>query len=111
MTTSSNPLIGEWYHYPEKAQKFVVTAIEDDAGTVEIQYFDGTLDEFDLGDWEAMETEGVAEPEDWTGPMDNIDTDDLTPIGSDMSAEDWEAPYVEEDEKRSAGPRYADEEE
>ena len=43
--------------------------------------------------------------------MDDIETDDLTPIGTEMSDEDWEAPYDEESEKRSAGPRFTDEEE
>ena len=28
MAISSNPLIGQWYHYPEKAQKFMVTAVD-----------------------------------------------------------------------------------
>jgi hypothetical protein len=111
MASSTDPLIGQWYHYPEKAQKFVVTAIEDGAGTVEVQYFDGTIDEFDLDDWSELRAETIAEPEDWTGPMDDIETDDLTPIGTEMSAEDWDAPYDEEGEKRSAGPRYSDEEE
>jgi len=108
---SSNPLIGQWYHYPEKSEKFMVTAIEDATGTVEVQYFDGTIGEFDLADWRSMRAEGIAEPEDWTGPMDDIETDDLTPIGTEMSDEDWEEPYDEEAEKRSAGRRYSDEEE
>ncbi len=111
MAWSSSPLIGQWYHYPEKSQKFMVTAIEDASGTVEIQYFDGTIGEFDLTDWASLHAEGVAEPEDWTGPMDDIEADDLTPIGTEMSDEDWEAPYDEEGEKLSAGPRYSDEEE
>jgi hypothetical protein len=111
LARSTSPLIGQWYHYPEKSQKFVVTAIDDDGGTVEIQYFDGTIDEFELDDWSSLRAEGIAEPEDWTGPMDDIETDDLNPVGTEMSEEDWEEPYDEEDEKLSAGPRYSDEEE
>ena len=111
MARSTDPLIGQWYHYPEKSQKFMVTAIEEDAGTVEIQYFDGTIDEFELDEWSSLQAETIAEPEDWTGPMDDIETDDLNPVGTEMSDEDWEAPYDEESEKRSAGPRYSDEEE
>lgn len=111
VTYSTDPLIGQWYHYPEKSQKFVVTAIEDSAETVEVQYFDGTIGEFDLDDWSALHAEEVAEPEDWTGPMDNIEIDDLNPVGTEMSDEDWDAPYDEESEKLSAGQRYSDEEE
>jgi hypothetical protein len=43
--------------------------------------------------------------------MDNIEKDDLNPVGTEMQREDWDAPYSEEDEKRRAGPRSSDEEE
>jgi hypothetical protein len=42
--------------------------------------------------------------------MDNIERDDLTPVGTEMRREDWDAPYDEEMEKTSAGPRISDEE-
>ena len=89
----------------------MVTAIDDDAGTVEIQYFDGAIDEFDLQDWSEMQAEEIAEPEDWTGPMDDIEIDDLNPVGNEISEEGWEEPYDEEDEKLSTAPPYSDEEE
>ena len=107
MARSTDPIIAQWYHYPQKAQKFQVTAIDGKAATVEIHYFDGNLDEFDLTTWYAMEVERIEEPEDWTGPMDNIEKDDLT----EMRREDWEAPYDEELEKVKAGPRITEEEE
>jgi len=108
MTKSTDPIIDQWYHYPQKAQKFLVTAIDETTHTVEIQYFDGSLDEFELTTWYAMEVEPVAAPEDWTGPMDNIERDDLNPVGTEMQREDWDAPYDEEQEKISAGPRVTD---
>lgn len=111
MTKSVDPIINEWYHYPQKAQKFQVTAIDSHADTVEIQYFDGSLDEFDLSVWYAMEAERIEAPEDWTGPMDNLENDDLNPVGTEMHREDWAAPYDEELEKLEAGPRLNEEEE
>ena len=111
MAWNSSPLIGQWYYYPEKSENFMVTAIEDSTGTVEVQYFDGTIGEFELTEWRSLHAEEIAEPEDWTGPMDAIETDDLTPVVTETSDEDWEEPYDEEAEKRSAGPRYSDEEE
>jgi hypothetical protein len=110
MAKSTDPIIAQWYHYPQKSEKFQVTAIEDHFDTVEVQYFDGTIGEFELTAWYAMEVEPVATPEDWTGPMDNIERDDLTPVGTEMRREDWDAPYDEEKEKTSAGPRISDEE-
>ncbi len=108
MAKSTDPIIAQWYHYPQKAQKFQVTAIDDHFDTVEVQYFDGTIGEFELTTWYAMEVEPVATPEDWTGPMDNIEKDDLNPVGTEMQREDWDAPYDEEMEKTSAGPRISD---
>ena len=99
MTTTPNPMIDSWYHQAEKAQRFLVTAIDEHSDTVEIQYFDGTLDEIDLATWYAMDVELVEAPEGWTGP---VDMDDLSSIDAEMSAEDWQAPYNEEMEKMSA---------
>ena len=111
MAKSTDPIIGQWYHYPQKAEKFQITAIDERAATVEVQYFDGTIDEFELTTWYAMEAELVATPEDWTGPLDNVVKDDLTQSGTEMSADDWLSPYDEEREKNSAGPRQMDEDE
>ncbi len=105
MTSKADPIIDAWYHYPAKAQKFKVTAFDDHTNTIEIQYFDGTLDEFDFNTWYGFDMERIEPPEDWTGPMDNIEIDDLNPVGTEMRREDWEAPYQEEDEKNRAGPR------
>ena len=99
MTHTPNPIVDSWYHQAEKAQKFLVTAIDEHSDTVEIQYFDGTLDEIDLVTWYAMDVELVEAPEDWTGP---VDMEDLASIDAEMSSEDWEAPYNEEMEKMSA---------
>ena len=99
MTRTPDPEVDSWYHHAEKAQKFQVTAIDEHSDTVEIQYFDGTLDEFDLSTWYAMDVESVEAPEDWTGP---VDMEDLSSIDAEMSAEDWDAPYNEEMEKLHA---------
>ena len=99
MTSTPNPMIDSWYHQAEKAQKFLVTAIDEHSDTVEIQYFDGTLDEIDLVTWYAMDVELVEAPEDWTGP---VDMEDLGAIDAEMSSADWEAPYDEEMEKMNA---------
>jgi hypothetical protein len=110
MTSEADPIIDSWYHHPEKAQKFKVTALDDHAATVEIQYFDGSIGELDLDTWYGLDIERIEEPEDWTGPMDNVEKDDLNPVGTEMRREDWESPYQEVDEKRRAGHRTPEEE-
>ena len=99
MARTTSPVIDSWYQYAEKAQKFLVTAIDEHSDTVEIQYFDGTLDEFDLVTWYSMDVEPVEAPEDWTGP---VDMDDLDSVDAEMSSEDWQAPYDEVLEKSHA---------
>src|SRR6185503_14553144 len=56
--------------------------------TIEIQGFDGDLDEIDQEVWAGLPL-GLAEaPEDWTGPVD-VTGDELDGQGSEMSAADW----------------------
>jgi hypothetical protein len=73
------PGIGDWYRLNGGAL-FEVVALDDDDGTVEIQYFDGTLEEMDIEDWDTQWEDGALEtaeaPEDWTGSVDVEDNDD-----------------------------------
>jgi hypothetical protein len=67
------PSVGEWYRL-NGGELFEVVAVDDDDGTIEIQYFDGTVEEMDLEDWEAQCEERALEaaqpPEDWSGSVD-----------------------------------------
>ena len=105
MSKSPDPVINQRYNYPQKAEKFQVIATDDRTVTVEIQYFDGNLDEVELTTWYSREKERIEGPEDWTGSMDNIEKDDHNPVGTEMRREDWAALYDEELEKMEAGPR------
>lgn len=92
MSTETDPLIGCWYRYVDKGLRFEVVAIDDDEGIIETQYFDGDLEEIDLEDWYEMDIERTAEPEDWTGPMDDIEQDDLGYSETLLGTSDWNAP-------------------
>lgn len=76
---SAQPDIGEWYRI-RGGDQFEVVAVDEDDGTVEVQYFDGTVEELDLGDWEAQRANGdLAEaeaPEDGKGSADFDDDED-----------------------------------
>ena len=73
------PTIGEWYRY-SGGELFEVVACDDDEGTIEIQHFDGTVEELDYDDWNASwqdrEIEAAAAPEDWSGSVDMDAEDD-----------------------------------
>ena len=75
------PGIGDWYRL-DSGSLFEVVAYDDDDGTIEIQYFDGTVEEMDIEDWEAQWEDGALEsaeaPEDWSGSVD-VDVEDSWP--------------------------------
>jgi hypothetical protein len=72
------PGIGDWYRL-DSGSLFEVVAYDADDGTIEIQYFDGTVEEMDVEDWEAQWEDGALEsaeaPEDWSGSVD-VDAED-----------------------------------
>jgi len=84
------PAIGDWYRMNGGAL-FEVVALDDDDGTIEIQYFDGTVEEMDIEDWEAQWEDGALEaaeaPEDWSGSVD-VETSDDESRSSESPAED-----------------------
>jgi hypothetical protein len=63
------PVIGDWYRNIT-GEIYEVVAIDDDDGTVEIQYFDGSIEELDLDTWFETVAEPAEPPEDWSGPLD-----------------------------------------
>ena len=45
-------------------------ALDDDATTVEIQHYDGAIEELDFDSWDEMEIIMIEAPEDWSGSLD-----------------------------------------
>jgi hypothetical protein len=71
------PIVGNWYTHRDKGELFQVVALDEEAGTIEIQEFDGGLDELDLEEWRALAVETAAQPEDWGGPLDDVEPDEF----------------------------------
>lgn len=67
------PEIGQWYQRADRPQPFQVVAIDERAETVEIEYFDGTVDEWPLSHWHALEIEPTGAPPDASGALDEGD--------------------------------------
>lgn len=72
-----DPIIGNWYRNEETGDDFEVVAIDEDTQTIEIQYFEGELEELDLDAWYELPLEAIEAPEDWSGPYDEMEDDDL----------------------------------
>jgi hypothetical protein len=63
------PAIGDWYQAPGGIT-FEVIAVDDEDGTVDIQHFDGTVEELDFDAWEDGEFMLTDPPEDYSGSLD-----------------------------------------
>lgn len=86
MATGS-PNIGEWYRQPG-GYLFEVVAFDEDEGTIEIQHFDGTLEELDFDAWNDAYFMVVEAPEDWTGSVD-MDPADMVLGQEGTTSQDW----------------------
>jgi hypothetical protein len=47
-----------------------VVAVDETAATVEVQQFDGTIDEFDIERWPELLLREISGPDDWSGSVD-----------------------------------------
>jgi hypothetical protein len=90
MRDEYEPRVGEWYQNREVGQTFEVVAVDDETGSIEIQYYDGEVAELDLDTWNEMDLELAAPPEDWAAPFDDVEKDER---GYDsLRPEDWSGP-------------------
>lgn len=76
------PRIGHWYR-DVAGDLFEVVAFDEEDGSIEIQHFDGTVEEVDVDAWSELPIVIAAPPEDWSGSLDierddyGVDFDDL----------------------------------
>jgi len=86
------PQVSNWYRNLTTEQDFEVVAFEGDDGLIEIQYFDGNLEEIDIDSWYEMELNELSAPEDWSGPFE--DNHPLFTLDDDNSAQakQWSSP-------------------
>lgn len=68
------PVVGERYQRLDRPQPFQVVAIDEDDETVDIEYFDGTVDEWPLWHWLELEIERSGAPPDTSGALDGDET-------------------------------------
>jgi hypothetical protein len=99
--TSPSPVVGDWYRRPGGAL-FEVVAIDRDDATVEVQHFDGTLEEFDLESWAEQEFEEAQAPEDWSGSVD-VDSEDYEADREASSTTVWTDPLTSLDRSEASG--------
>jgi hypothetical protein len=92
MPNELDPIVGQWYLHRDKGEMFRVVAVDTTQDYIEIQSFDGDVEELETAAWQAMDIEAAEAPEDWTGPLDDIELDDLGLTETDMTPQDWRQP-------------------
>jgi len=64
-TSVGGPDIGQWYARTDKGEQFQVVGRDDGSRTIEIQSFDGEVDEIDVEAWGTLPLERIELPQDW----------------------------------------------
>ena len=92
MPNELDPIIDQWYAHLDKGQRFFVVAINEEEKTVDIQHFDGEIQELSMNEWRNLQIELSVEPENWSGALDIAEQDDLGTGVTDTRPDDWTEP-------------------
>ena len=90
------PDIGQWFRRPN-GTLFEVVAVDEDSETVEIQRFDGTIDEVEIERWPNLMLIEVSPPEDVSGSLD-MDPEDLGDVSEADAKNGYQDPLAFLDE-------------
>ena len=88
------PEIGQWYQDSRSGQLFEIVASDSNEGSIQVQFLDGELTDYDLESWAELMLQPAAAPEDWrTGfevdGEDNVDPDEA------LHPTSWASPVTE----------------
>lgn len=95
MPNEFSPIVDQWYWHHDKGPLFYVIAVSDEDRTVEVQHYDGDIEEYSFAEWRDMDIEPGEEPENWAGPVDVSETDDLGTDVTDTCERDWNEPLAD----------------
>jgi hypothetical protein len=77
MNTRPELEVDRWYQDAATGNTFRIVAFDRDADSIEVQYFNGDLAEYDFASWAESQFVPIEAPEDWTGPFDDVELDDF----------------------------------
>jgi len=76
-------VVGSWYQGGD-GQIFEVVAVDEDAGTIEIQYLEGDIGEFELDVWRILTLVRVPPPDDWESVIIDQEPDGADLVGDEF---------------------------
>lgn len=85
MNNEQEPVVGQWYRDNE-GHFFEIVASDED--TIEIQYYDGEVEELDLDVWLEMTVTPIDEPGYGSGPFEEVD-DEIGLLAEDYRPSSW----------------------
>ncbi len=88
---SIRPIVGNWYKNTVTGQTFEVVATDDDTQLIEIQHFEGEVEELEDETWQELELIDLPPQEDWSGPFDDLEPEEIEIDGS-ANGMDWRNP-------------------
>jgi hypothetical protein len=106
MRDELDPIAGNWYRHLDKGQMFRVVGIDEGRDVIEIQYFDGDVEEIDVDAWSDMDLDVAEPPEDESGALDDEAREDGGFAETGMSRKDWREPL---EGNRKASEEWEDE--
>ncbi len=92
MAIELNPIVRAWYRDRETERVFEIVALDEDDKTIEIQYFEGEIEELEFDTWYDLNLDTIAAPEDWSGPYDDLVPDDFGDTEEPTHPETWASP-------------------
>ena len=86
-----SPVVGGWYKDLQTSSLFEVVAWDPATLTIEMQYLDGEVSEYDLDAWREMYLQRAEAPEDWRTAFELSDEDNQDP-DLPFHPEEWNSP-------------------
>lgn len=80
------PAIGQWY---QDAQHRYFEVVASDEESIEIQFYDGNVEEIDMETWGLLSVRSAAEPNDGLSPFEELDFSDGALNEEEFVSQDW----------------------
>ena len=86
-----SPKLGRWYKDMQTSAVFEIVDWDPATLTIETQYLDGEVAEYDLDSWREMTLQQVEAPEDWRTSFE-LDDEDLLDPDLPFQPQEWNSP-------------------
>lgn len=93
---------GQWYADRSNHDVFCVIAVDESDGLIDVRDRYGDIDEFDLDEWDAMDLELCAAPQDWGLALEDHPDDEDSAEGPENALDSRRAPSA----KQPNGPAH-----